>query len=200
MAGLPDITWTTLTRRTWADFEQVMGANGGARGCWCMHWRGSFAEWEKGRGDGNRSQMHQRALADPPPGLVCYLNDEPVGWVAVGDRSEYPRMQRSAVMRPVDDAAAWVISCLYVSAPHRRSRLHIPMIHAACEFAAGYDLRAVDAYPVDPPEGKRVGADNAMTGIASAFRAAGFTELARPKPDRPLMRREFGTTANETAK
>ncbi|WP_395959703.1 hypothetical protein [Actinomadura sp. 6N118] len=93
-----------------------------------------------------------------------------------------------------------MISCLYVSAPHRRSRLHIPMIHAACDFAAGYDLRAVDAYPVDPPEGKHVGADNAMTGIASAFRAAGFTELARPKPDRPMMRREFGSTANKTLK
>jgi hypothetical protein len=28
-----------------------------------------------------------------------------------------------------------------------------------------------------------------MTGIASAYLAAGFTEVARPKPDRPVMRR-----------
>lgn len=108
-------------------------------------------------------------------------------------------MRRSTVIRPVDDAAAWVIGCLYVSTPNRRSRLQTPMIHAACEFATGYGLRAVDAYPVDPPEGKHAGADNAMTGIASAFRAAGFTERARPKPDRPVMRRELGTT-NKTPK
>lgn len=164
-----------------------------------MHWRVSFAEWEKGRGHGNKSQMHQRALADPPPGLVCYLDGEPGGWVAVGARSEYARMQRSAVMRPVDNAATWVISCLYVSAAHRGHQLQTAMIHAACDFATGYGLDAVDGYPVDPPAGKHAGADNAMTGIASAFRAAGFTELARPKPDRPVMRRELGTTANQTA-
>jgi hypothetical protein len=30
-----------------------------------------------------------------------------------------------------------------------------------------------------------------MTGIASAFRAAGFTEVARRKADRPIMRRSL---------
>ncbi|WP_433326808.1 GNAT family N-acetyltransferase [Spirillospora sp. CA-294931] len=191
MAELPEITSAALTRHTWADFEKVMGANGGARGCWCMHWRMSFAEWEKGKGAGNRSQMRRRARTDPPPGLVCYLDGEPVGWVAVGERSEYPRMRRSAVTRPVDDVPAWVISCLYVSAPHRRSGLQTPMINAACDFAAEHGAPAVDAYPVEPQKGKAAGADNAMTGIASAFRAAGFTELARPKPDRRAMRREL---------
>ena len=30
-----------------------------------------------------------------------------------------------------------------------------------------------------------------MTGIASAFTAAGFTEVARPKHDRPVLRYEL---------
>jgi hypothetical protein len=30
-----------------------------------------------------------------------------------------------------------------------------------------------------------------MTGIASAFLDAGFSEVARPRDDRPVMRRSF---------
>lgn len=48
--------------------------------------------------------------------------------------------------------------------------------------------RTVEAYPVEPPKGRRAGPDTAMTGIADAFTAAGFTEVARPKHDRPVMR------------
>ncbi len=181
--------WAPLTARTFADFELVMGANGGARGCWCMHWRVPFPEWQRGRGSGNRERMAERAASDPPPGVVCYLRGEPVGWVGIGERAEYRRMQRSPVMRPVDDVPAWVISCIYLRRGYRRRGLQAGMIEAACEFAAGYGQHTVDAYPVDPADGRLAGADNAMTGIASAYRAAGFTELGRAKADRPVMRR-----------
>ena len=33
------LTVRELTTKNWADFEAVMGQNGGSRGCWCMHWR-----------------------------------------------------------------------------------------------------------------------------------------------------------------
>jgi hypothetical protein len=98
-------------------------------------------------------------------------------------------MGRSPITRPIDDTEAWVISCIYLGRDHRHQRLQTPMISAACGFAAEQGQRAVDAYPVDPADGKRAGADNAMTGIASAYVAAGFTEIARPRPDRPVMRR-----------
>jgi GNAT superfamily N-acetyltransferase len=189
MTDSSEMTSAALTEQTWADFEQVMGPNGGARGCWCMHWRLPYQQWEQSRGNGNCRQMHQRTLTAPPPGLVCYLGEDPVGWIGVGHRDEYPRMRRSPITRPIDDTAAWVISCIYLRRDHRHQRLQATMISAACEFAAEHGQHAVDAYPVDPAHGKRAGADNAMTGIASAYLAAGFTEIARPKPDRPIMRR-----------
>jgi GNAT superfamily N-acetyltransferase len=190
-----EVHWAPLTEQTWTDFEEVMGANGGARGCWCMHWRLSFTQWQQGRGPGNRTRIAERAAADPPPGVVCYVRDEPVGWVGIADRAEYPRMQRSSVTRPIDDTPAWVISCIYLRREYRRRRLQAAMIAAACEFAAEHGRHTVEAHPVDPAHGKRAGADNAMTGIASAYRAAGFTEMARPKPDRPIMRRVVASTS-----
>jgi len=186
---MADFTTAPLTSETWQDFEQVMGSNGGARGCWCMHWRLSFKDWEAGRGDGNRVALRERAEQQPPPGLVCYVAGEAVGWVGVGDRSEYPRLQRSPVTKALDDTPVWVISCLFVRRSHRQQRLQAEMIAAACDFAADYGQHTVEGFPVDPASGQTAGADNAMTGIASAFREAGFTEVARRKKDRPAMRR-----------
>lgn len=196
MSGL---TWRELTPATWEDFEAVMGENGGARGCWCMHWRLLFEEWQQGRGEGNRAAMRERVEVHPSPGVVCYLGQEadgesggePVGWVGVGPRSEYPRMERSPVMKPVDEKPAWVVSCLHVRKGYRQRGLLEPMIEAGCEFSARWGQEAVEAYPVDPAPGKKAGADNAMTGIASSFARAGFEEVARRKHDRPVMRLEL---------
>lgn len=186
---MSDVTWQALTPANWTDLEVVMGDRGGARGCWCMHWRLSFASWQQGQGEGNRSALRERAEQDPPPGVVCYRGQDPVGWVAIADRSEYPRMQRSWVTKPIDDTPVWVISCVLVRTGHRAQGLHPALINAACEFAAHWNQHTVEAIPIEPDEQHRAGPDSAMTGIASSYTAAGFTELARRKPDRPVMRR-----------
>jgi hypothetical protein len=65
-------------------------------------------------------------------------------------------------------------------------------IAAVCDYLAETSrTRTVEAYPVEPPDGRRAGPDTAMTGIANVFTAAGFTEVARPRHNRPVMRYEL---------
>ncbi|WP_086829702.1 GNAT family N-acetyltransferase [Allokutzneria sp. NRRL B-24872] len=178
-----------LTPDTWDDFETVMGSNGGARGCWCMHWRLSIQEWMEGKGDGNRAAMCELAKRDTPPGVVAYLDDEPVAWCAFGDRSEYPRMRRSPLLKPVDDERVVSLTCLFVKKGRRGEGLFTELISAVCDhLAETAEARTVEAYPMEPADGRKAGADTAMTGIASAFLEAGFTEVARPRSDRPVLR------------
>ena len=178
-----------LASDTWDDFEAVMGPNGGARGCWCMHWRLSMNEFMAGKGDGNKAAMRKLAKRRTPPGVVAYLDDEPVAWCGFGDRSDFPRMERSALLKPVDDEPVVSLTCLLVRKGHREKGLSARLISAVCDYLADTaDTRTVEAYPVEPAEGRKAGPDNAMTGIASAFRAAGFTEVARPRKDRPVLR------------
>jgi hypothetical protein len=54
------------------------------------------------------------------PGLLAYLAGEPVGWCAVAPRDEYARLQRSPVLKAVDDVTAWAIACFYIT-PARSS-------------------------------------------------------------------------------
>lgn len=186
-----DFSYRALTTSTWDDFEEVMGGNGGAKGCWCMHWRVSFEEWEKGRGDGNRSALKKRVRKkSPPPGLIGYVDGKPAAWLAIADRSEYARLQRSPVTKAIDDEDAWVISCIYVHRDYRGQGLQAKMIDAACKYAKDQKQSLVEGFPVEPGD-RKLGADSAMTGVASAFIANGFKEVARRKSDRPAMRKRL---------
>ncbi|WP_166347462.1 GNAT family N-acetyltransferase [Phytoactinopolyspora limicola] len=183
------LTIRPLTPDTWNDFEAVMGTNGGARGCWCMHWRLSMQEWMAGKGNGNKAAMRRLAAGTTPPGVVAYVHDEPIAWCGFGERSDFPRMQRSALLKPVDDEPVISLTCLFVKKGHRGTGRCSDLIAAVCShLAETAEVRTVEAYPVEPETGRTAGADTAMTGIASAFRAAGFTEVARPRSDRPVMR------------
>ncbi|WP_407564532.1 hypothetical protein [Streptomyces sp. 184] len=183
--------WTVrpLTANTWEDFETVMGARGGAAGCWCMHWRSSIAEWMENKGDGNRAAIRALAERETPPGVVGYLDAEPAAWCAFGNRSDFPRMQRSALLKPVDDEPVVSLTCLLIKKEHRGGGLSAAWITAVCDYLAETSpTRTVEAYPIEPPAGRRAGPDTAMTGIAGAFTDAGFTEIARARHDRPIVR------------
>ena len=70
------------------DMEAVFGERGVARRCFCMHWRrpdGGFGDKRD-----NRDRFADIAAEGPPPGLIGYVDDEPVGWVQVGPRGDFP--------------------------------------------------------------------------------------------------------------
>ena len=61
------------------------------------------------------------------------------------------------------------------------------MLREAAEFAARHGARIVEGYPVEPQSDKMPDVF-AWTGTATAFRAAGYQEVARGSPKRPIMR------------
>jgi hypothetical protein len=57
----------------------------------------------------------------------------------------------------------------------------------AAAFALDHGAEAAEAYPIDP--GARSGSGDLYLGTPRAFAAAGYVEVARPLPRRPVMRR-----------
>jgi predicted GNAT family acetyltransferase len=180
-----------LRAKTWNDFERVLGSNGGARGCWCMHWRLSIAEFMEGKGEGNKQAMKELASRKRAPGVLVYKGDQPVAWCSLGPRTAFPRLERSSLLASVDDEPVCAITCIFVHRQHRGAGLLAAVLDAVCDYAATRGYAIVEGYPVEPRPGRRAGSDTAMTGIASAFRDAGFAEVARPRSDRPIMRRSL---------
>jgi GNAT superfamily N-acetyltransferase len=179
-----------LTPDRWTDLEALFGARGACGGCWCMSWRLRPSEFHVQKGEGNRRAFKSIVKKGPPPGILAYWGKEPVGWCAVAPRSAYPRLENSKVLAPVDDRAVWSVSCLFVRKEHRRKGLSAELISAAAELARSLGAQVVEGYPTDT-KGQAQPAPFVWTGLPSAFLKAGFVEVARRSPARPILRREL---------
>lgn len=140
----------------------------------------------------NRAELRALVDAGPPPGLIGYRDGVPVGWITLAPREAFARLARSPVMKPVDDSRVWSIVCFVVPAEYRGSGVARALLDAAVAYARSQGATLVEAYPVDKA---RRAADDAMWfGAKSMFDAAGFVEVARRKPQRPVVRLKMAAT------
>ena len=185
------ITIRPLTPDRWPDLEAVFEARGCsiARGCWCMYYRESGRQdWPAGVTPRAVRKERLRALAsaDPPPGLIGYRGKVPVGWVTLGPRSDYAKLQRSPVMKPVDDLPVWSIVCFVVPAQYRHQGVAAALLEGAVRCARRRGARILEAYPIDKSGPARD--DGLWHGAMSMYGKAGFVEVARRRPERPVVR------------
>jgi ribosomal protein S18 acetylase RimI-like enzyme len=186
------LTIAPLTPDRWPDLDAVFNAKGCAvaRGCWCMAYRlsGSTALMQPGM---SRAQAYRAALkalvdAGKPPGLIGYRGKVPVGWVSVGPREDYARLSRSPVMKQVDEQPVWSVVCFVVPAEYRGQGVAQALLEGAVAYAKEQGATLVEAYPVDQPG--RSKDDSMWFGAKRMYDKAGFEEVARRKPHRPVVR------------
>jgi len=175
-----------LTPDRWSDLEALFGPRGACAGCWCMWWRLPRADFERQRGEANRQVLKALVDAGQVLGLLAYMEGRPVGWCAVGPRESYPALARSRILRPVDDQAVWSVVCFFVDRRNRGQGVTGPLLQAAVQYARERGASIVEGYPVEPQD--RSADAFVYTGLASTFRRAGFTEVARRSQKRPIMR------------
>ena len=176
-----------LTPDRWPDLETLFGARGCsiARYCWCMAYRrsGSGGLFDA---KANRTQLKALVDAGTPPGLIGYRGKVPVGWISLGPREEFARLQRSPIMRPVDDKPVWSVICFVVPPEHRGQGVARALLDGAIAYAGKRGAKLIEAYPVDKPGRSRD--DMLWFGAKSMYDHAGFKEVARRKPARPVVR------------
>ncbi len=189
MRRAPALAVRPATPSRWPDVEELFGPNGACAGCWCMWWRLPHARWKAGKGEGNRRALRRIVRSGAVPGLVAYAGREAVGWCALAPRPEYPRLERSRILGPVDGRPVWSITCFFVKRAFRGRGVTRALLEAAAAHARRRGARVLEAYPVDP-RGRTADAW-VFTGVASTFRRAGFREAARRSPTRPVVRREL---------
>jgi len=158
-----------------------------------MWMRLPLAEFRKAKGAGNRRAL-RTLVAHRPPGLLAYEAGEPVGWVAVGPREEYLRLANSRVLEPVAGERVWAAPCFFVKTSHRGRGLTGALLEAATAFAKRRGARSVEGYP-SANRAERQPPAFVYSGFESTFRRAGFREVARRSPTRPILRRELARRA-----
>jgi len=179
-----------LTPDRWDDLVVLFDRPGDPKGCWCMYWRVPGREFERLWGGGAKAAFAEVVKAGPPPGLLAYRDGRPVGWCAVAPRETYRRVLRSPTIGPLDQQPAWAIVCFYVERGQRRDGVAAALLDAAVDFAAANGAEAVEGYPKDTRGAKRH-ANELFVGTVAMFRQAGFEEVGRRSPTRPIMRRRL---------
>jgi GNAT superfamily N-acetyltransferase len=189
------LTVLPLTPDRWPDLEAIFQARGCsvARSCWCMAYRqsGPPEALPSGvtRGQANRDALRALVDAGNPPGLIGYRGEVPVGWVSLGPREEFARLKRSPVMKAVDEKPVWSIVCFVVPSEHRGQGVARALLKAAIAYAKQQGATLLEAYPVDRPA--RSKDDQMWFGAKTMYDRAGFKEVARRKPQRPVVRLEL---------
>jgi len=179
-----------VTPERWPDLAALFGEKGACAGCWCMWMRLPTAEFRRGKGAGNRRALRS-LVAKHPPGLIAYVGGEPAAWVAVAPREEYLRLENSRVLEPVAGDGVWSAPCFFVKAAHRGTGLTAALLEAAAAYAARNGARAIEGYPT-VNRARRQPPAFVWTGFESTFRRAGFEEVARRSPTRPILRKALG--------
>ena len=136
-----------------------------------------------------------RAIVDSGevPGILAYLAGKPVAWCSVAPREIYGSLNRSPVLKRIDDTPVWSIVCFFVAKGYRNQGVVPSLIQAAIDYVRSQGGKVVEAYP-SVPKGRRLPPVSVFMGLPSMFEKAGFAECARPSKSKVVMRYYIGDT------
>lgn len=166
------------------------------------------ATFEQQKGLKNKKAMQKLVKANNVPGLLAYAQGEPVGWCSVSPRERFSALERSRILQPIDEQPVWSVTCFFIAKGFRRQGVTVELLKAAIAYVKKRGGKILEGYPVEPASASRGSASTGSaaatvagasakkmqpdtfmwTGLASAFRKAGFKEILRRSATRPIMR------------
>lgn len=144
--------------------------------CFCLSYRIGNKENNALREPARSARVRELCAQDPPPGVLAYLDDEPVGWAAVHPRAD-TSFARNRLIPHVDDLDVWSLWCFRVRPGHRKQGIMHALIDGAVEHARRSGAPAIEGYPVDNGDA-RVDLTMAYVGTRRLFEKAGFSKAA----------------------
>jgi GNAT superfamily N-acetyltransferase len=186
----PNMLFHPLTPDRWQDFEVLFGQRGACGGCWCMFWKKPRKQFHDEAYEQNRLDQKRIVEEGAVPGILAYINGEPVGWCAIEPRGNYPALERSRILKPVDDNPVWSVTCFFVNKKFRKQGVTVALLKEVLKYVSSKGGKIVEGYPVEV-KGKMAPDPFIYTGTAAAYKHAGFVEVARRSVTRPIFRFTF---------
>lgn len=187
------------TPARWPDVEAVLGGRGDPGWCWCQFFLTTGSSYQESA-PANREALHRQVTtAEVPPGLLLYDSGEPVGWLQLGPRQQFPRVTGNAALAravgPPDapgEERVWRTTCFVVRVGHRRRGVARELLRSSVAWAREHGATQLEGHPVDlAARGGRAPGAVLYHGTLSMFLAEGFTEVGRTGAHRPVVRRRL---------
>jgi GNAT superfamily N-acetyltransferase len=182
-----------LSPEDWAVIEALFGDRGACGGCWCMYWRSPFGgqKFKARLGETNRKDFRALVEAGSVHGVLAFDGDRPVGWCSIGPREDFPYLERSRVLKTDWKPGTWSVTCFFIPAGERGRGVAAALLDGAVKLARKRGAKEIEGYPVRVrPDGARLAAAFAWTGVPALFENGGFEPLERDE-DRVVYRRRL---------
>jgi hypothetical protein len=198
--GSEPIDPATVHVRPAADFGDVCTLLGPKRSpdgnvCFCLSYRLRSTENQELRGPARGAKVRELCGAEPPPGVIAYVDGEPAAWAAVHPRSDTSLRAETGGSRTSTMPMSGPCGACGCGPGFRKRGLSLPLVEGAVDFARRRGAPAVEAYPVDNG-GQRVDTTMAFVGTRRLFERAWFAVTAETASvldgfPRVLMRRDL---------
>lgn len=152
-----------------------------------MYWRVTRSQFEKHKGAGNKKALKKIVSSGEVPGILAYSKGQPVAWCSIGPREKYSALERSRILKRIDDEPVWSVVCFFIDKGFRNRGVSTELLRAAVNYAKKSGAKIVEGYPIDPGK-PDYPATFAYTGLFSAFLKVGFVEVLRRSDTRPIVR------------
>jgi GNAT superfamily N-acetyltransferase len=139
------LTIVPANKASWADLQAIFGAADYPGKCYCQRFKTRDCHWSSLTDRECENRLREQTHCDNPragatTGLVAYLVNEPVGWVAVEPRTAYPRVLRTRTAwsgREEDkaDDSVWAVTCFVTRKGYRKRGITYPLAAATVAFA-----------------------------------------------------------------
>jgi GNAT superfamily N-acetyltransferase len=189
-----------ITAERLPDLVRFFEQHGNPNYCWCMRWRLAGSEFARLKSAGRKRALRKLVRTGTPVGILGYLDGEPVGWCSVAPRETYTLLQRSRTIPRLDDQITWSVVCFFVAPERRGQHVTVELLRAAVDYARSQGAQVVEGYPVEPRRDAAGGpfpVTYRFMGYVSAFRKAGFREVASLDKGRRIMRYRIKTVSSK---
>ncbi|WP_222854226.1 GNAT family N-acetyltransferase [Fodinicola acaciae] len=195
------LTIVPANQASWQDVQAVFGTTDYPGRCYCQRFKTAGWHWDLSD-DERRDRLREQTHCDDPDspetsGLIAYLEDEPVGWVAVDPRTAYPRLRGlrtvwSGRQEDKADDSVWAVTCFTVRKGYRKRGITYALAAATVDYARERGALALEAYAMITEPGKEITWGELHVGSVQVFEEAGFTAVSRPSKRRVVMRLDLG--------
>jgi GNAT superfamily N-acetyltransferase len=171
-----------VTTERWPDLESFFEANGNPNYCWCMRWRLSSSQFSKEDAAGRKRRLEKLVNENIPIGVLAYHEGRVVGWCSIAPRESYLGLERSRVLKRIDEQPVWSVACFFVDRQFRGQGVTAKLLKAAVAYAGAQGAECVEGYPVE------FGKSYQFMGAPSSYATVGFQEVGVASNGRKIVR------------